>query len=246
MSLNRSSAPTQRLAFLTAEQDPGAARHSDGQPQTWPTPPTAGPGRLLELGRQHLPVVLALLLGVVLIAVYALGNTSTTETPAQPVAAPSVPATSGPAPSASSGPPRQLRIHVLGAVASPGVVRVPEGSIVEDALQAAGGLLPEAAPGELNLAATVADGQQVIIGTHDEPRSEVVTPTAAVSATGLLDLNTATDQQLQDLPGVGPVLAADIIAWRTEHGPFTEVSQLQEVSGVGPKTYERLAALVTV
>lgn len=192
-------------------------------------------------------MVLVLLLGAVLIAVHALGNSTTTEIPAVPVAASSV----SPGPSVTSLPastqvPQQVRVHVLGAVAAPGVVRVPAGSIVQDAIQAAGGLLPEAAPGELNLAAAVVDGQQIIIGTGEAPRGEIISPSPTGNSGALVNLNTATAEQLQALPGVGPVLAADIIAWRDEHGPFKEIAQLQEVTGIGPKTYERLAAAVTV
>lgn len=246
MSLNRSPLPTQRLAFLTAEREPEpGARHAEDGVETLPQPRSLA--RFLELGRNHIPVLLALLLGVVLITIYAMGSSSSTEIPAVPT----------PIPQSSSSPtvteiagnpqqPREVRIHVLGAVATPGVVRVPADSIVEDAIHAAGGLLPEASPGDLNLAATLTDGQQIIIGTADEPRGEVVTPSMPESSGALLDLNTATDQQLQELPGVGPVLAADIVAWRTEQGPFTEVAQLRNVTGIGPKTYERLAPLVTV
>lgn len=190
-------------------------------------------------------MVLALVLGVVLIAFHALGSTSTTEIPALPAAQ----RTPSPSPSEVSPGPEQrkeVRVHVLGAVATPGVVRVPDGGIVEDAIRAAGGMLPEAVPGELNLAAPLVDGQQIIIGTAEEPRSEVVTATSSAGGAGLLDLNTATNEQLEELPGVGPVLAADIIEWRQENGPFTEVSQLQEVTGIGPRTYERLSPLVTV
>lgn len=232
-----------RLAFLAKERDPGP---EDGYEPIAEAPRDPPLQRVVALGRQHLPVVLALLLGVALIGFHALTRSTATEIPAVPVQEPSpAPAATASATASPTLPPRQLRVHVLGAVANPGVVRLPEGSIVEDAIEAAGGLRPDAAPGELNLAAVIQDGQQIIIGDGSAPRGEVVASTTEASS-GVLDLNTATAEQLESLPGVGPVLAADIIAWRDEHGPFTDVAQLQEVSGVGPRTHERLAPLVRV
>ncbi|RRD50423.1 ComEA family DNA-binding protein [Arachnia propionica] len=234
--------PLDRLAFLTKERVPGPEEGYQPIAEPAREPPLRA---VVALGRQHLPVVLALLLGVALIGFHALTRSSATEVPAAPVRE-SSPASATASASASATPqPRQLRVHVLGAVVNPGVVRLPEGSIVEDAIEAAGGLRPDAAPGELNLAAVIQDGQQIIIGDGSAPRGEVVASTTAASG-GVLDLNSATAEQLESLPGVGPVLAADIVAWRDEHGPFTDVAQLQEVSGVGPRTYERLAPLVRV
>ena len=158
------------------------------------------------------------------------------------------------APNPSSPPPPvQVRVHVLGAVANPGVVTLPQGSRVDDAIVAAGGLTASADPKDLNLAAIVEDGNQVIIGTTANPRGELVRAGQAPASGGdaplpsviQINLNTASQAQLETLPGVGPVLAAEIITYRSGT-PFSAVSELRNVKGIGNKLYERLAPLVTV
>ena len=145
----------------------------------------------------------------------------------------------------------QLTVHVAGAVGRPGLVRLPVGARVADAVAAAGGMLLDADPSALNLARTVADGERL-----DVPRAGEV-PGVAGSADGAdadgarrpdgsLDLNRATATELQELPGIGPVLAERIVAWRDAHGPFVEVGQLREVAGIGEKTFQALAAEVGV
>jgi len=259
-----------RLALVASGQTPlGAARRADDVPpgndgdektvaeEPSPFPRDEAPKgwrRVVMLGREHIAVVAALLVGGVLITIYALGQSSATELPvASPSAVPRpvAPVSISPAASVSPG---LVRVHVLGAVVSPGVVSVPEGAIVQDVIEAAGGLASGADPGELNLAAPVRDGQQVIVGTSASPRGEVVDPgggdpatgSATASGPGLLNLNRATSQQLQELPGVGPVLAEAIITWRTNNGSFTDISQLRQVSGIGPKLFEKLSPLVTL
>ena len=154
--------------------------------------------------------------------------------------------------------PAQIVVHVLGAVRRPGLVRLPERSRVEDAIEAAGGLARDAAPGQLNLAQFLADGQQVFIGTRGHPGGEVRDPgTGSGEGSGdggggssgtpaKVDLNSATVAQLDAVPGVGPVTAERIVGWRKEHGRFTKVEELQEVDGIGPKTYARIAPYVRV
>jgi competence protein ComEA len=168
-----------------------------------------------------------------------------------------------PAPSVPSASPTPVArpavlVHVLGEVARPGVVRLPEGARVADAIAAAGGLTAQADPGELNLAAVVSDGSQIVIGTLKEPRGEVRTGPAAAPGSGTsgstgapdgsvkVSLNTATEAELDTLPGVGPVTAKRIVAWRDEHGRFTRIEELQEVDGIGPKTFAELAAHVSL
>jgi competence protein ComEA len=147
-------------------------------------------------------------------------------------------------------------VHVLGAVVRPGVVDLPEHARVIDALHAAGGLRSGADPGELNLAQILTDGQQIVIGTRHHPSGDVrdgsgQTPGTGTSATTAsegppVNLNSATQAQLEQLPGVGPVTAEKMVAWRTEHGRFSRIEELQEVDGIGPKTYARLAPHVRV
>jgi competence protein ComEA len=157
-----------------------------------------------------------------------------------------------------------IEVHVLGAVRHPGVVTLPAGARVQDALDRAGGTKRSAEPGDLNLAQPLADGQQIFVARHaghSEVRDPVAVPPGTVGrptsippgASGaaatpgqLINLNTATVDQLDQLPGVGPVTAQKIIDWRTDHGGFTGIEELQEVDGIGPKTYADLASLVTV
>lgn len=143
-----------------------------------------------------------------------------------------------------------VTVHVAGAVASPGLVRLPIGARVADAVERAGGLLLDADPSGLNLARPLADGERV-----DVPRLGDVVAVAggsgdasapAVDADGRVDLNRATAADLEELPGVGPVLAQRILDWREDNGPFTAVGQLREVSGIGERTFQALAEQVTV
>ena len=210
--------------------------------------------------RPHLAVVAAIVALGLLIAGWAVLR-------ARPVAVavtpPPVTATRAATsdPSAATSPTAMtppLVVHVLGAVRKPGLVSLAAGSRVQDALDAAGGLTGKAEPGELNLAQPVADGQQIVVGTRGQP-SEVrdgsggstgsaggdAGSSGAGSGQGV-NLNTATQAQLEELPGVGPVMAGKIIAWRTENGRFSRVEELQEIDGVGPKTYAKLAPLCRV
>jgi competence protein ComEA len=108
----------------------------------------------------------------------------------------------------------------------------------------------DADPAELNLAAVLSDGAQVIIGVRGSPQGEVVGSTSGgttgSSSNTKVNLNTATSAQLETLPGVGPVTAGRIIAWREAHGKFTTTAELQEVSGIGAKTYAQLEPYVCV
>ena len=135
-------------------------------------------------------------------------------------------------------------VAVAGKVARPGLVRLPAGSRVDDAVRAAGGVVPGTDPGLLNLARKLVDGEQVLVGVDPPPGAA---PAAGPAATGgPVDLNTATVADLDALPGIGPVLAQRIVDWRTEHGRFASVEQLREVTGIGESKYADLAAEVAV
>ncbi|MGB6180706.1 MAG: ComEA family DNA-binding protein [Rhodococcus sp. (in: high G+C Gram-positive bacteria)] len=148
-------------------------------------------------------------------------------------------------------PPPALVISVLGAVVRPGLVTVPADSRIADAVAAAGGRRGDADMFGLNWAAKVSDGDQVIVGSTDG--SIPVAPAGAVPAgTGVeapsgatVSLNTATEAELDSLPGVGPVTARSIVEWRSENGRFDTVEQLAEVPGIGPARLNRLKDLVT-
>lgn len=240
-----------------AEPDPPAEEPVLGAEARRGVPP--GPphalGRVWEFTRQHLAAV-----AVVLLVGVASTAWATTQSRTTPVASASptkvAVAEPDPEPTASPSPPPMIQVHVMGAVASPGVVMLAEGARVHEAVTAAGGLKPGARPGTLNLASVVADGAQIVIGTKDAPGGEVTgTPDSgggavvsgqSASSAQKIDLNTATAEQLDTLPGVGPVTAGNIISWRTAHGSFSRVEELTEVDGIGPKTYARLADLVRV
>jgi competence protein ComEA len=148
-------------------------------------------------------------------------------------------------------------VHVVGQVNRPGLVRLPAGSRVADAIEAAGGARRGADLAALNLARLVVDGEQVHVPKPGEAPAAGGTgvPGAAggVSAGGaggaggpLVSLNTADVAALDTLPGVGPVLAQRIVDWRTEHGRFTSVDELGEVSGIGDKLMSQLRPKVTL
>ena len=138
------------------------------------------------------------------------------------------------APAAAATATPSLTVHVSGAVAVPGVVEVPAGSRVADAIAAAGGIVSAADPGAVNLAAPLRDGQQIVV-----PRAGEGVPPAAASGGGIR-INAASVSELEQLPGVGPVLAERIAAHRDEHGPFGTAEDLLDVPGIGEA---KLAAL---
>lgn len=142
----------------------------------------------------------------------------------------------------SPAPPALLVVHVAGHVKEPGIYEVPEGSRVADAIDVAGGALGEADLDLLNLAALLSDGQKVYVPA----KGEGVPADPSGQVHGKVNLNTASADQLEELPGVGPVLAQRIVDHREKRGGFTSVRQLMEVSGIGPKTFEALKDLVTV
>ncbi len=146
--------------------------------------------------------------------------------------------------------PTSVVVHVAGAVARPGVYHLPPGSRVGDALEAAGGALPEAAVESLNLAQPLEDGQRIWIPSRGQPTPtlmRVATPSSTdVRTPARLDLNTATAQDLEALPGIGPVLAQRIVEYRDRYGPFQNVEDLLSVRGIGPVLLEKIRPYIYV
>jgi competence protein ComEA len=154
--------------------------------------------------------------------------------------------------------PLPILVHVAGAVTHPGVYSLPQDSRVQDALNAAGGLLPEASAGFLNLAAPLQDGERIFLPTR-VPTTQPNAPGSAADSTPAsrsqaipttvarrININTATLAELDTLPGIGPVTAQSIIAYREAHGPFNTIEDIMDVPGIGPATFERIKDLITV
>jgi len=137
---------------------------------------------------------------------------------------------------------RLLIVDVVGAVRRPGLVRLPEGSRVADAIAHAGGLRRGAERAGVNFAAPVSDGQQVVV----PQRGAVVAAGAGVASAsaGPVSLSSATAEQLDALPGVGPVTAEKIVTYRQQHGAFRSVDELDAISGIGPSRIADLRGLV--
>ena len=156
------------------------------------------------------------------------------------------PVEAGPADDGSAaGASVELVVDVAGKVRRPGIAVLPAGSRVVDALEAAGGARSGVDLTSLNLARPVVDGEQILVGVAPVPG---VAGTLGPPSTGesMVSLNTADQAALETLPGVGPVTAESIIAWRTDNGGFTSVDELLEVDGIGAATLEDLAPLVTL
>lgn len=150
-----------------------------------------------------------------------------------------------PAPLGTVGPTEGLLVHVGGAVRRPGVYRMAVGDRVVDAIERAGGARPRADLDAVNLAAPVADGQQVIVPRHGQTLPAAVGEGSG-GPTGPVDVNRAGEAELDELPGVGPSTAAAIVRFRDENGPFATVDDLEQVPGIGPAKLDALRDLVTV
>lgn len=142
-------------------------------------------------------------------------------------------------------------VHVAGAVQAPGVYRLATGARVIDAVRAAGGLAADSNSDAVNLAAPLTDGERVYVPRLGEVAPVVVSPspgsgTGTSPPAGPVNLNTATADDLEALPGVGPATAATILAHRDQHGPFASVDDLADVRGIGPAKLDALRGLVTV
>lgn len=155
--------------------------------------------------------------------------------------------------------PPPVVVHVSGAVNQPGVFSLPTNSRVQDALNAAGDLAPEADVQSLNLAAFLVDGDLIWIPsksfdqTQGQTRandqiSKVPTPAQPTVPTEskLININTASQSELESLPSIGPVTAQKIIAYREAHGPFKQIENIQQVNGIGPATFDDIKGLITI
>jgi competence protein ComEA len=137
----------------------------------------------------------------------------------------------------------QVLVHVVGAVRTPGLYRLKDGSRVADAVARAGGATPKADLALVNLAAPIADGTQVVVPAKAPPAAAAADGSAPARA-GPVHLNTATVEELDALPGVGPVTAQKIVDFRQENGAFASVDELDAVPGIGPARLEELRKLV--
>lgn len=149
--------------------------------------------------------------------------------------------------------PNPLTIHVAGAVVNPGVYTLAPGTHVQDAILAAGGVLPGSDPHAINLAALLQNGQRIYIpgvGTDtpadQQPASRSGEFPGAADASELININTADQLELETLPGIGPITAQKIIAYRAEHGDFQDIEAIQDVPGIGPGTFEQIKQLICV
>ncbi len=155
-----------------------------------------------------------------------------------------VPKLATPAAAVSSAAP-DLVVDVAGKIRRPGLVKLPAGSRVADAIAAAGGVLPATSTVGMSLARRLIDGEQLVVG-EPQPTAQLPQASGSSAASGPLDLNAATVNDLDALPGIGPVLAQRVVDWRTAHGSFTSVDQLRQISGLGGKKFDALAPLVRV
>jgi competence protein ComEA len=139
-------------------------------------------------------------------------------------------------------------VHITGAVPRPGVYALPQGARLQDAISAAGGFLAEAEKSQLNLAALLEDGSRLDVPFVEGASPIIGTPVPAVvtATTELIDINTAGNAELEELPGIGPTTAQRIIEYREQNGPFVSTEDIINVPGIGPGTYERIKDLITV
>lgn len=262
-SSEHAEAVSRRLASLSAELaavrgDPDTATHTRVRERVdAPPPPVVLPvpgrhaSRRLRIGGLQLgPVHLAV---VAVVAAVAVGLAAWWAVRDQAEAVPVTPASAATSPLVSVSPTvetsddlaAELVVDVAGKVRRPGIAVLPAGSRVIDALKAAGGARRGVDLTSLNLARPVVDGEQILVGVA--PVAGVAGSLGAPSAgESLVNLNTADQATLETLPGVGPVTAESILAWRNDNGGFTAVDELLEVDGIGEATLADLAPLVTL
>ena len=196
---------------------------------------------MLTLTRAQLAMIAVPLLALLAVAGSRLAGVGASQGPA--VAVPLTrAAASGDGRPADAAP--RLFVHVVGAVRRPGLFRLRDGTRVADAVARAGGPTRRADLSAVNLAAPLVDGQQVIVPRRG-PGGTQAALAGAASTGAKVSLANATVEQLDELPGIGPVTAQKIVDWRTTHGPFRSVDDLDDVPGIGPARIEQLRDLVT-
>lgn len=214
------------------------------------------PGGARAVTEQRRLTVVALVITVVVAAAIV---TAIVLSNRQPMAesAPALPpaVNADPAQTTTAQPaPSWLVVSVVGRVARPGLVTLPGGARVADAVQAAGGVLPGTNDTTLNLARRLSDGEQIYVGIP-APANDTAGDngdgdnaddgSASSAAPAMVDINTASETELETLPGIGPTMAQRILTWRGQHGHFDSISQLRDVQGIGPGRYAKIAKLVT-
>jgi competence protein ComEA len=198
----------------------------------------------LERNRGH---ILVLLLSLLAIAASQVWMSYGLRPQPAPITITTPEPTPTPAPTAT---PKPLRVYVSGAVARPDVYELPHDGIVRDAVQAAGGFAADADRERINLAQSLLDGQQVYVPHLGEVEGPVAPsaplPAAATAPGGKVNINTASAQELEALPGIGPSLAQRIVEYRTAHGPFRSIEEIKNVTGIGEKIFEQIQNLIEI
>jgi competence protein ComEA len=191
---------------------------------------------VISLTRAQLLMVIVPLLALLTVAGSRLAGVGANQGPSA-----AVPLARVGGPDGEAGAAR-LVVHVVGAVRRPGLLRLREGARVADALARAGGPTRKADLSAVNLAAPLADGQQILVPPRPPPGAA---PSGAAAPGAKVSLAIATVDQLDELPGIGPITAQKIVDWRTSHGPFRSVDDLDDVPGIGPARIEQLRDVVT-
>lgn len=216
-------------------------------------PPEVEPARPMRARVEvpHLRALAAVAVAAsVLLVWWLLSGRPESSGPVAPLAFSSSQSPGSPAPGAATAEAAELVVDVVGKVRRPGIVTVPRGSRVYEAIEAAGGLRGRVDTTSVNLAREVADGEQILVGLDPVDASGAPaappTPGGPAAAGAKVNLNTATAEQLDTLPGVGPVTAQAILSWREENGRFSSVDDLLDVNGIGEATLAELRDLVVV
>jgi competence protein ComEA len=232
----RAEVARRRLAELVAAFE--ASAPPPDEPTTTPASPVVAPTRRLDPAHVRVLVTIAVAAGV-LLTWWLLAERPRTASPDEPVALTSSQPSGRPSASPSAG---QVVVDVEGKVKRPGIVTLPVGSRVHDAVAKAGGLTGKVDATGVNMARLLVDGEQILVGL--EPVAAASGGAAGASG-GKISLGTATLEQLDTLPGIGPVTAQAILDHRSEHGPFRSVDDLLDVKGIGQATLDDLRDQVT-